>query len=108
MRIRNVFLSACCFVFMVTSTPTYIRAEAGGQAIVLKFQDVMAMVRGNTYELQSAPVLVNGVTMVPLRFVGEQLGQTVTYNNQHQTITLTMDVPIVAPVTEPKSFLHRQ
>jgi hypothetical protein len=162
MRIRKVFISACCFVFMVASTPTYIRAEAGEQAIVLKLQDVKAMVRGNTYELQSAPVLVNSVTMVPLRFVGEalganigwngdtrtvtlttttkkvilsinskdavvgkqpvtmeqpaiimndttmvplrfvaeQLGQTVTYNNQLQTITLTTDVSIAAPVTE--------
>jgi hypothetical protein len=166
MRIRKVFLSVCCFVFMVTSTPTYIRAEAGEQAIVLKLQDVKAMVRGNTYELQSAPVLVNGVTLVPLRFVGEalganigwngdtrtvtlttsaktvilsinskdavvgkepvtmeqpaiimndttmvplrfvaeQLGQTVTYNNQLQTITLTTDVSIATPVTERKKL----
>lgn len=95
MRIRKVFLSACCFVFMVTSTPTYIRAEAGGQAIVLKLQDVKAMVRGNTYELQSAPVLVNGVTMVPLRFVGEALGANIGWNGDTRTVTLTTSTKTV-------------
>ncbi|NOU67272.1 hypothetical protein GC096_24825 [Paenibacillus sp. LMG 31461] len=89
MRIRKVFLSVCCFVFMVASTPTYIRAETGGEAIVLKLQDVKAMVKGNTYELQSAPVLVNDITMVPLRFVGEALGANIGWNGDTRTVTLT-------------------
>lgn len=89
MRIRQIFLSVCCFVTLVTSTPSYTEAETGGEAIVLKLQDVKAMVKGNTYELQSAPVLVNGVTMVPLRFVGEALGANIGWNGDTRTVTLT-------------------
>lgn len=40
------------------------------------------------YTLDSAPVLINSRTLVPVRFIGEQLGLLVDWNNETQTVYL--------------------
>jgi hypothetical protein len=62
---------------------------AAEAAIVLKLNDVNAAVGETPYLLQSAPVLVNDVTMVPLRFIGDALGASTAWNRDTQTVTLT-------------------
>lgn len=64
-------------------------AAASEAPIVLKLNDVNAAVGEKSYLLQSAPVLVNDVTMVPLRFIGDALGASTAWNGDTQTVTLT-------------------
>ncbi len=45
------------------------------------------------------PVIVNGRTMLPVRFIGEQLGGTVDWNATTRTATLTFSAPV--PLTAP-------
>ena len=62
-----------------------------------------ALVGAQTVALDQPPVIVNGRTLVPLRFIGESLGaevgwdgatQSVTYQTQDTTILLTIDSPV--------------
>ena len=46
------------------------------------------------------PVIVGGRTMLPLRFVGEQLGGTVDWDGTTRTATLTFTAPV--PLTAPR------
>ena len=41
--------------------------------------------------LETPPIIINGRTLVPLRFIGETLGAKVDWNSNTQTITLTLE-----------------
>lgn len=60
-----------------------------GDVIVLKIGSTTAQVNGNPMKLEAAAQAVQGRTMVPLRFVSEQLGLKVVWNQSLKTITLT-------------------
>jgi hypothetical protein len=60
----------------------------GSKNIELYIGSKTAYVNGVAYELPTAPVIVNGSTMVPLRFVSEQLGATVNWNEELKMITI--------------------
>ncbi|GAB2697813.1 copper amine oxidase N-terminal domain-containing protein [Paenibacillus thermoaerophilus] len=51
----------------------------GGREIQLYIGKEVAYVDGNAVELDAAPEIVDGVTMVPVRFVSENLGQRVEW-----------------------------
>lgn len=42
-----------------------------------------------TYQMDVAPTIVNGKTLLPLRAVGEMMGMEVTWDNETRTATLT-------------------
>jgi outer membrane protein assembly factor BamB len=44
--------------------------------------------------LETPPIIINGRTLVPLRFIGEELGAKVDWNSKTQTITLTLEETI--------------
>lgn len=88
-RRRVAALLACCFIFGSINTPIPANAEGAEATIVLKLHDVHAMVANNPLVLQSPPVLVNDVTMVPLRFIGDALGASTDWNGASQTVRLT-------------------
>lgn len=48
-----------------------------------------AIVNGTTLKLTAPPIVQNNVTLVPLRFVGEQTGLTVSWDNQTKSAYLT-------------------
>jgi hypothetical protein len=48
-------------------------------------------VNGQPQTLDVPAMIVHGSTMVPLRFVGEALGNTVEWNDQDQTVEITTD-----------------
>jgi hypothetical protein len=71
-------------------------------AIVLVIDQAAAQVDGFTYQLDQAPMIRDGRTMVPLRFIGEALGadiewndanRSVTYTKGQQAVVLTIDQP---------------
>ncbi|WP_270165371.1 family 10 glycosylhydrolase [Paenibacillus sp. SYP-B4298] len=65
-----------------------IRGSAG-QVIVMKRGAPSALVNGSSVPLDASVELKNGRTMVPLRFVSEQLGLGVQWSEKEQRITLS-------------------
>lgn len=60
-----------------------------GKSIELTSGGKQALVDGAAQELPVAPQIVDGTTMVPLRFILENFGANVNYNNETGDITIT-------------------
>ncbi|MDA3730376.1 family 10 glycosylhydrolase [Niameybacter massiliensis] len=56
--------------------------------MVLTIDSKKAMVNGKTETLLEAPQMVNGTTMVPIRFISEKLGAKVDWNSSSKIITI--------------------
>lgn len=59
--------------------------------IVLQIGNPVAEVNGEAVTLLTAPELPGGRTMVPLRFISENLGATVKYNDENAEITVVKE-----------------
>ncbi len=64
-----------------------------GRVIELWIDMKMARVNGKPVEVDPPPRIVNGRTVVPLRFVSENLGAEVSWEPETQTITITYMIP---------------
>lgn len=73
----------CLFAFPL-QTPAY----ASASTIILKLSSNQAVVDGTVYPLPAAPVIKDGVTLVPLRFLVETLGMEVHWNSRSREITI--------------------
>lgn len=60
-----------------------------------------ATVNSKSVDLPEAPLLQNGTTLVPLRFISENTGTTVKWDNTAKTVYLTTPVKTVTPATNP-------
>lgn len=56
------------------------------KTIVLVVNDKNAVVNDKGYTLETAPLIMNGRTMIPLRFVGEQLGLQVNWDAKTKSV----------------------
>ncbi len=63
--------------------------------IRLSLHEKMADVGGKKVELDALPVLKNGRTFVPLRFIGETLGADVSWDQEHKTVSIVTTIPSV-------------
>ncbi len=88
------------------STQT-VTANRQGLVLVLAIGSGTALVDGSCVPLDAPARMVSGRTMVPLRFVGQNLGETVTWDGATQTIeiTKTPDVVATGPATHGFHFL---
>ncbi len=66
-----------------------ITATSNGKVIVLKVGDSQAQIDGISYTLDVPPQMVNGHTLVPLRFIAESFGCSVNWDGAQQTVTIT-------------------
>lgn len=66
-----------------------VTAEKDGTRIVLKIGSTTAEVNGEEKALLLAPEIINDSTMIPVRFLSEQLGMNVDWNDAAQLITIT-------------------
>lgn len=57
--------------------------------IVLYIEQKKAQVNGTTINLDTVPIIVEGRTLVPLRFVSEHMGALVDWNEQIQTVKIS-------------------
>jgi len=57
--------------------------------IILKNGSSIALVNGNSVQLDAPPVIINGRVFVPLRFVSEILGYQVVWHAESRTVTVT-------------------
>jgi N-acetylmuramoyl-L-alanine amidase len=55
-----------------------------------------AKINGNTQELSSPPIIMNGNTLLPLRFVSEQFGAKVLWDGLTKTVSIYKEEPKVA------------
>ncbi len=66
-----------------------ILIKYGSRTLVLRVGSNAAKTYGNVYYMDSGPVIVNGVTYVPLRFVTDFLGVHVDWNYYDNTVRIT-------------------
>lgn len=85
--IRGVFEKIGAKVDYDSKTKT-VMAYKTGIEIVLKIGSTQALV--NTYEkdVPIPPIIVSGATMVPLRFISETLGASVSFNETANWINI--------------------
>ena len=71
--------------------------------VVLTLDSKVALVDGVEYELSSPPTVIENVTLLPMRFVADQvLGAQVDWNADTQTVTMTKDNKTVSVTIDSK------
>jgi uncharacterized lipoprotein YddW (UPF0748 family) len=76
----------------ITPTNKNITIQKDSNTIVLTPRAKTAVVNGKEVALDVSVEFVNGRTMLPLRFVSEELGLEVAWNGNDKIITLTSDI----------------
>jgi foldase protein PrsA len=69
-------------------TKRQVEITAGGNQVTLTLDSNLATVNGYRVEMERPARLVNGRTMIPLRFVSETLGYVVTWSAPEQKIEI--------------------
>lgn len=75
----------------VTPTPT----ESTQKIVKLTLNSSIATKNGQAMTLDVAATLINGFTMVPVRFVSDGLGAAVAYDSSMNTVTLTYGARVI-------------
>ncbi|MNO45012.1 N-acetylmuramoyl-L-alanine amidase LytC precursor [compost metagenome] len=71
-----------------------VTIEQQGKTIKLVVDQTAASVDDKSVILTTAPLLRSGTTLVPIRFIGEQFGLTVTWDNTAKVVNLiTPEIP---------------
>lgn len=71
-----------------------VKIEQQGKTIQLIVDQTAASVDGKTVIMTTAPLLRNNTTLVPIRFIGEQFGLTVKWDNAKKVVDLiTPQIP---------------
>lgn len=65
-----------------------IIAKRDNTTIILKINSTTAYVNGDIYSLTIPPKLIRGITYIPLRFVGESLGDMIDYDDVNNSIII--------------------
>ena len=71
-----------------------VTIKSGGVEIILTIDMAVATVNGAEKALDAPAVIINGRTMVPLRFISEALGKDVEYIGASSQILISDDEPI--------------
>lgn len=66
-----------------------VTAELGGKTIILSIGNTTAIVNNSFQTLDVPAQIINGRTMVPARFVAENLGATVRWDASSRTVSVT-------------------
>lgn len=85
---RTIFEELDSTVQWTAKTKT-ITANRGTKKITLVVGSKNATVNGQKITLDVPPQIINGRTLVPLRFISEALGAKVDWNNKTKTVTIT-------------------
>jgi len=86
--LRGIFEALGASVKWDPSTQT-VHARKGDQSVDLTIGVLDASIGGQPVHMDVAATLINGSTMVPLRFVSESLGATVKWNDFDQEADIT-------------------
>jgi hypothetical protein len=89
--LRGVFENMGASVFWNPNTKT-VSANKGSTDVKLQIGDRTATVNGRNMTMDVPAMIIDGSTMVPIRFVSESLGAEVAWNNPTQTVSITTEV----------------
>jgi hypothetical protein len=78
-------------VVLISFIGSSIASPHASKTIELTINNTTALVNGEKKTLEQAPIILNQRTLVPLRFIGEEIGAKVEWDNANQKITMTMD-----------------
>jgi len=68
-----------------------ITITLGDTVIAMQVGSTTVMVNGKSYTIDAPPVIKNGRTFVPIRFISEHLGAKVDWDESTRTVTITRD-----------------
>ena len=71
------------------ASTTTVLANNGSQIIVLQIDNKKAFVNNKQFDLDVPAQLIDGRTMVPLRFVSEHIGANVEWIGETRTVKIT-------------------
>lgn len=79
-----------------------INATRGSTTVSLSIGNTTATVNGQQQQLDSPPFLMGARTLVPLRFVAQALGATVSYDPSSNSVAILQRIPnqVVTPVPQ--------
>lgn len=66
-----------------------ITASKGSNSIILVVGSSTALVNGESIILDAPPTIVNGSTLVPVRFISASLGANVEWDSNNNTVIIT-------------------
>jgi len=104
--LRGIFEQLGALVTWNRSTQT-VSATRGDSDVELRIGHHTATVNGSTVKLDVPPMVVNGSTMVPIRFVSEALGAQVGWLEAQQLVSITTTNVQDTIVSTPPQRLHR-
>lgn len=65
----------------------------GDRIIKLQIDNKIALVNGEEVKLDAAATIINGSTLVPVRFIAESLGAEVKWDNNTRSVLVNSDIP---------------
>lgn len=86
-----------------------VRLLKDASEIRLSVGSAEAVKNGKPLRLETAPLLIDNVTMVPLRFIGESLDVLVTWNGESRTVAIErlQSLPVVGSYENLKTLLDK-
>ncbi|WP_088834899.1 stalk domain-containing protein [Paenibacillus tyrfis] len=97
--LRAIFESLGAAVEWESTTQT-VTATREGKTIVLTIGSSIAYVNGVPVTLSAPAQLINGSTMVPVRFVSEALGGVVEWNEASKSVIVFQNKPVIPTTAE--------
>jgi hypothetical protein len=88
--LRKIFESMGIEITWEPSNST-ITASKGNTKAELTIDNQVATINGQPQKLDSAPVIINGRTLVPVRFVAEAFGAKVGWEQETKTVSVILD-----------------
>ncbi len=89
-QITAVTSNTASFQYSIASSVQQPQQPQGSVTIVMYIGNPDVSVNGQTNTIDVPPQIIGSRTMVPLRFMGDALGATVTWNGSTQTVTYTL------------------
>ena len=86
--LRKVFETMSIEITWDASTST-IKASKGNISAELSIDNQTAKVNGQSQHLDAAPVIINGRTLVPVRFVAEAFDAKVDWDQKTKTVLIS-------------------
>lgn len=82
------FISILLSLLLIFNTITSV--FAAGTAITLQVDSNTINIGNRSISIDTAPVIMNGRTLIPVRGVSEAMGGNVNWNNDTKTVTITL------------------
>ncbi len=76
---------AALSLMLITTLASQNLPKQTDNSVILYVKSTQAIVNGNTQKMDCPPVIENGITLVPLRFITEALGASANWNQENQT-----------------------